>query len=53
MFIASAPGVNFINIILAAFTRKDLESRKKDLQLDRLFLPFGIHVQKRYVFVER
>ncbi len=29
MFIASAPGVNFINILLAAFTSTDPKSAKK------------------------
>jgi len=36
------PGVNFINILQAAFACADPESAKKELQLDRLFCSFGI-----------
>ncbi len=40
------PGVNFINILQAAFTRADPESAKKELQLDCLCCSFEICASK-------
>jgi len=40
------PGVNFINILQAAFTRADPESAKKELQLDCLCCSFEICARK-------
>ncbi len=37
-----AAGVDFINILRAAFTDADLESTKKDYQVVSLFCDFGI-----------
>ena len=39
-------GVNFTNILRAAFTRADPKSAKKDSQLKQLFCDFGIYVRK-------
>jgi len=42
----TAPGVNFTNIVLAAFMCADPNTVKKDWQIDCNFCPFGICVHK-------
>ncbi len=41
MFIASAPGINFINVLQTAFTLADSKSAKKKVKLAVFFVPFG------------
>jgi hypothetical protein len=50
MFIASAPGVNFTNVLPAAFGLIDPESAKKDSQVVNLFFRFwDLRAQKLLV----
>jgi len=44
----SLPGVDFLNILLVAFTLVDPKSIEKDWQLDCHFYAFGIFAHKSY-----
>jgi len=42
------PGVNFINVLQAAFTHADPESAKKTVKSAVLFYAFGTYVHKSF-----
>ena len=46
MLVKLTPGVNFTNVLQAAFTLADPESTKKAAQLDSLFCAFGVCMRK-------